>query len=229
LVFPQSEFTRLGLFIGASIPIGVTSVIWTSIAKGDVPQALVAVTADTLLSPFLLPALIFMVAGQLVHINYGQMLVGLLLMVTIPSFLGMGVNALARGRLTEFTSSIGGCTSKLSLFVVILINANAVAPEIGWTPSLIKLLLTILTISICGFLLGYAGTFILKERRRDTVATMVYNVGMRNIAFGSVLAVTYFPAAVAIPVTLATLFQQPLSALVLHLFNRYDRRKLQSK
>lgn len=223
LFYPHSELTRLGFLIGASIPIGVTSVIWTSITRGDVPQALVAVTADTLLTPFLLPVFIFLVAGQTVYIHYGQMLVELLLMVTIPSFLGMAVNALTHERLAGFTRTAGGFTSKLALFGVILINASAVAPEIDWDSALVKMLLTILIISVSGYYLGYAGSYALKERRRDTVATMVYNVGMRNISFGSVLAVAYFPPAVAIPVTLAMLYQQPLAAVVSHLFNRFDR------
>jgi predicted Na+-dependent transporter len=223
LFYPQSELTRLGFLIGASIPIGVTSVIWTSITRGDVSQALVAVTADTLLSPFLLPVFIVLVAGQTVHIHYGQMLVELLMMVTIPSFLGMAVNALTHGRLVRFTHSAGGFTSKLALFGVILINASAVGPEINWNLSLLKMLLTILILSVSGYYLGYAGSYVLKERRRDTVATMIYNVGMRNISFGSVLAVTYFPAAVAIPVTLAMLYQQPLAAVVSHLLQHFDR------
>ncbi|TEB06009.1 Sodium Bile acid symporter family protein [Pelotomaculum schinkii] len=223
LFYPQSELTRLGFLIGASVPIGVTSVIWTSITRGDVSQALVAVTADTLISPLLLPVFILLVAGQTVHVYYGQMMMELLLMVTIPSFLGMAVNAWTHGSLAGFTRSAGGFTSKLALFGVILINASAIAPEINWNSSLLKMLLTILFISVSGYYLGYAGSYALKERRRDTVATMVYNVGMRNISFGSVLAVTYFPPAVAIPVTLAMLYQQPLAAVVSYLFHRFDR------
>jgi len=229
LFYPHSDLTRLGFLIGASIPIGVTSVIWTSITRGDVSLALVAVTADTLLSPFLLPVFIVLVAGQTVHIQYGHMLVELLLMVTIPSFLGMAVNSLTHGRLVGFSRSAGGFTSKLALFVVILINASAIAPEISWNSSVIKMLLTILIISVSGYYLGYAGSYALKDRRRDTMATMVYNVGMRNISFGSVLAVTYFPPAVAIPVTLAMLYQQPLAAVVSYLFQRFDRLRLRSQ
>jgi BASS family bile acid:Na+ symporter len=222
LFYPHSDLTRLGFLIAASIPIGVTSVIWTSIAKGNVPLALVAVTADTLVSPFLLPVLLLLVAGQTVHLDYSQMLVELLLMVTIPSFLGMAVNALTHERLKRFSQSIGGFTSKLGLFAVIFINASAIAPEINWNLSLIKMLLAILAMSVSGYYLGFAGSYALKERTRETVATMVYNVGMRNIAFGSVLAIAYFPPAVAIPVTLGMLYQQPLAAAISHLFQRFD-------
>lgn len=221
LFYPDNPFIRLGFLIGAFIPIGVTSIIWTSVTSGDVALALVAVTLDTLISPFLLPVLISLVAGRTVHIDYVHMLVGLLWMVTIPSLLGMAVNDLTRGRLVKFSHSVGGFTSKVALFFVVFFNASIVAPEINWNSSLVKMLLVILMLSICGYCLGYAGSYALRDRRRDTVVAMVYNVGMRNISFGSVLAVTYFPAAVAIPVTLAMIFQQPLAAVVSYLFSRF--------
>ncbi len=223
LFYQDSYFTRLGLLMGAAIPIGVTSVIWTSVANGDIALALVAVTMDTIVSPVLLPAFIFLVAGKAVHIDFVHMLVELLWMITIPSTLGMIVNDLTHQRLANFTSSVGGLTSKFALFLVVFINASAVAPEISWSFSLGKMLLVILSLVICGYSLGYVGSLVLSNRKRAIVVTMVYNVGMRNIAFGSVLAIAYFPASVAIPITLAMIFQQPMAAVVSYLFNRFDR------
>lgn len=114
-------------------------------------------------------------------------------------------------------------TSKLALFLVVFFNASAVAPEILWSVSLLKMLLIILMLVTCGYGLGYVGSLLLNHRRRATVVTMVYNVGMRNISFGSVLTMAYFPASVAIPITLAMIFQQPMAAAVSYLFNRFDR------
>ena len=108
LLYPDSALIRLGFLIGASIPIGVTSILWASIVKGDIPLALVIVTVDTLLSPFILPVIIYLMAGTAVQINYGHMLGDLLLMVTIPSFLGMAVNTATRGAITKFADSFGG-------------------------------------------------------------------------------------------------------------------------
>ncbi|KJS16354.1 MAG: bile acid:sodium symporter [Peptococcaceae bacterium BRH_c4b] len=225
LFYPDSALTRLGFLIGAAIPIGVTSIIWTSIVRGDVTLALVAVTVDTVLSPLLLPVYIALVAGRSVHIDYIHLLLGLFGMVTIPSLLGMAFNDLSSGKLSRYSRSLGGFTSKVALFGVVYINASAVVPEISWGTPLVKMLLVILLLVMSGYYLGYAGSFVLRDRRRSTVAAMIYNVGMRNISFGSVLAVAYFPAAVAVPVTLAMLYQQPLAAAVSYLFSRFDRRR----
>lgn len=223
--YPDNHLVRLGLLLGALTPIGVTSIVWTSLVRGDVALALAGVTVDTLVSPFLLPLLLALVAGQVVEVDYKRMLVGLLLMVTLPSILGVAANELSRQRLVHFSRTIGGFTSKLALFGVIYINAGAVAPEIHWETSLAKMLLAVLVMVAGGYLLGYLGSFVLKERSHGTVTAMIYNVGMRNISFGVVLAVAYFPPAVAVPVTLGMLFQQPLAALISYFIQRPGRRE----
>lgn len=47
---------------------------------------------------------------------------------------------------------------------------------------------------------------------------MIFNVGMRNTSFGSVLAIAYFPPAVAFPIILTLLYQHPIAAIVTQLF-----------
>ncbi|MDK2820722.1 MAG: bile acid:Na+ symporter, family [Clostridia bacterium] len=220
IFYPADSYVRLGLIIGALIPIAVTSIIWTSVLKGDIALTLVAVTIDTLVSPFLLPLFIFIIVGETVQIDYMDMFFGLLWMVTVPSMLGMALNDLTKGGLKKFGHSIGGLTSKIALFFVVVINAGLVAPEVDWDISLAKMLLVLLLIAVCGFGLGYLGSYVLKHRSWDSTVSMIYIVGMRNISFGSVLAVTYFPPAVAVPVTLAMLFQQPLAGIVAYLLNR---------
>lgn len=223
LFYPHDFSMRLGFLVSASIPIGVTSIIWTSLTSGDVALALVVVTLDTMIVPVWLPAFFTVMVGRVVHIDFLHMLFQLLLMVTIPSLIGMVVNDLTKGRLAEFSKSVGGFSAKIAMFMVVFINAAIVGPEIIWDASLFKMLLVILILVSLGYYLGYLGTYILKTRHWETVSAMVYNVGMRNISFGSVLAVTYFSPAVAVPVTLAMLYQQPLAAIVSYLFRRWRR------
>jgi len=46
----------------------------------------------------------------------------------------------------------------------------------------------------------------------DSVAVQ-FNSGMRNLSAGAVIAIKYFPSAVAIPVITGMLFQQILAAM----------------
>lgn len=49
----------------------------------------------------------------------------------------------------------------------------------------------------------------------------MFSGGMRNISAGAVLAVSYFPPAVAVPVVLGMLFQQTLASIYGFAINRY--------
>jgi predicted Na+-dependent transporter len=220
LFYPDDYLMRLGFLISASLPIAVTSIIWTSIAGGNVAVSLVTVTLDTLIVPFFLPIFFALTVGQTLQINYQQMIWQLMLMVTLPSLLGMILHDLTSGGLDNFSNSFGGFSSKVGIIVVIMINASIVAPFIQWGLPLLKMLMVILFLVASGYLLGFLGTFALKDNSREMKATMTFNVGMRNISFGAVLAISYFPSAVAVPIILATLYQQPIAALIGSLLNR---------
>jgi predicted Na+-dependent transporter len=220
IFYPNDSSIRLGYLIGACIPIGVTSIIWTSLVKGDLATSLVAVTLDTFIVPFVLPLFFHFAVGQTIHLNYLQMVEELMLMVTVPSIIGMLFHDWTKGKVTGFSKSIGGATAKLGLFLVILINSGVVVPQIPWDISIVKTVFVTLFIVSTGYFVGYLGSFVIKDRSRGTVLTMIYNVGIRNNACGLVIALTYFPVRVAIPITLSILFQQPLATLISHLYKR---------
>lgn len=220
IFYPDNFAMRLGFLITASIPVGVTSIMWTSIINGDVALALMVVTLDTFIVPLWLPIFFRMIVGHAVHIDFWHLVLQLLIMVTVPSLAGMLINDITRGKTTAFAKSVGGLTAKLTMFGVILINAAEVGPDIQWDISLLKMLFAVLLLVISGYTLGYIGSFFYRNPKPATIGAMIYNVGMRNISFGSVLAVTYFTPDVAIPVTLGMLFQQPLAAAISYYWSR---------
>ncbi len=220
IFYPNDPLIRLGYLVGASIPIGVTSIIWTSLVKGDLAVSLVAVTLDTFVVPLVLPLFFTLTVGKTVTLNYLEMIEELMLMVTVPSILGMLLHDWTHGKVARFSTSVGGATSKIGLFFVIVINAAMVMPEITWNVSIVKTLLVTLVVVATGYLVGYLGSFLLKDHSRKLILTMIYSVGMRNNACGLVVALTYFPPTVAIPITLSILFQQPLASFIASLNKR---------
>ncbi|HAK73355.1 MAG TPA: hypothetical protein DCP36_06720 [Sporomusaceae bacterium] len=91
---------------------------------------------------------------------------------------------------------------------------------------MLKTLLVTLFIVIAGYSLGYLGSFATKDRSYATTIAMIYNVGLRNLSFGLVLALTYFPAAAALPITLGMLYQQPIAAIIPYLYKQSPLKKL---
>ncbi len=49
--FARDFYTQLGFLIGATVPVGVASIIWTSVTGGNTALALATVTLDTILTP----------------------------------------------------------------------------------------------------------------------------------------------------------------------------------
>lgn len=223
IFYPQDQLIRLGFLISASIPVAVTSIIWTSLTNGNVPLALVVVTLDTLIVPIILPLFFLITVGEVVAIDYQDLILRLLIMVTIPSVVGMFIHDMTQGRLEKFTKTVGGFTSKMAFFMVIFLNAAMVADEFHWDFTMLKLLSVVLLLVIAGYALGYLGYRLLKGAPSGVLSAMLYNVGMRNISFGTLLALSYFPPAVAVPITLAMLYQQPMAAIVGQILRRTER------
>jgi predicted Na+-dependent transporter len=226
LFLADAEQAKLGLLVGAAIPVGVTSLIWTALSRGNIAVCLVAVTLDTFIVPVLLPFYYKLIVDQSVIINYQTLVIQLVLMVTIPSIAGMVLYDWSGGQIAGFAKGIGGVTAKLALFLVVLLNASLVAPEIHWSLSIVHIMAVVLLLVVSGYALGYVGALCIPNYSRDIMMAMIYSVGMRNISCGLVIAITYFPPAVAVPITLCMLFQQPIAAAIPNIFRYFEARKL---
>jgi predicted Na+-dependent transporter len=75
-------------------------------------------------------------------------------------------------------------------------------------------------------LIGFLGSYVFKDRSKETALAMIYCVGLRNISFGLVLALTFFPPPVAVPITMFILFQQPFAAMIPYLFRKINKKHL---
>ncbi|MEG9295581.1 bile acid:sodium symporter family protein [Mangrovibacillus sp. Mu-81] len=222
IAFPGDGLTVTGLLLAMVIPTGITSFVWVTIYKGNIGLALSIILVDTILSPFIVPASLSLIVGQKVEMNSWSIMSGLVWMVVIPSIAGMLCNHLTKGTIKE---TVGRCLSpfsKIGIGVVVAINSSAVAPyllELSWKLFLIAFV--VLFIAFSGFAIAWLlGT--LFKQSRETKASLLFTGGMRNISAGAVIAVQYFPAAVAVPVVIGMLFQQVLASLFGFLFHRHE-------
>ena len=229
LFYSDAPQMKLGLLVAAAIPVGVTSVMWTALAQGNIPISLVAVTLDTIIVPALLPVYFNIIIGQTVDINYISLVIQLLLMVTIPSIAGMLFFDWTGGKTAGFSKGVGGITSKLALFIIMLFNGSLVSPAISWSIDTVQMIIVALIMVISAYALGYTGSLCIPNRSRDITMAMIYSVGMRNASCGLVIAITYFPPAVAVPIALLMLFQQPIAAVIPNVFKFFEEDSTKSQ
>ncbi|MFZ7943022.1 bile acid:sodium symporter family protein [Neobacillus sp. 19] len=226
IAFSGDAYTITGLILGMVIPTGVTSFIWVSIYKGNIPLVLAVILIDTLLSPILVPLSLSLFVGQRVELDFISMMKGLLGMIVIPSLIGMLLNQATKGKINEQVGSRLAPISKICIGIVVMLNGSVVAPYLKHINlKLVGIALTVFFIALTGYLFSFLLGRLMK-RDRDTVITLTFSGGMRNISAGAVLAVSFFPAAVAVPVVVGMLFQQILASTNGYFLDRFYHKKV---
>src|SRR5699024_4874203 len=217
----NDDLLTIGFVISVAIPTGVTSVIWINISQGNLPFGLSIILIDTLLAPFIFPILLKLFAGEVIQIDSYSLIIDLLLMILLPSILGILFSELRKLNIHNIKEKFGAF-AKLCLLAVVTVNSSAIAPylkEATW--QLLSVILVIFFLSLTGFTLSLIiGHFLFKDLQ--IVTTLVFIGGMRNIAIGIVIAVSRFPAKTAIPVVFCMLFQQVLAALFSKITAKYQ-------
>ncbi len=191
---------RLGIVMIGCVPGAMASNVLTLVARGNVSYSLSLTTMATLVAPLFVPAMLWVALSQRVQIPVQSMFVTLCTMVVLPVIVG---HALGRWRpgWSSLAKRIGPVVANLTILWVI---AVVVAKNReGFQSVDLRLVTTLLTINIGGYLAGAIGAKWLKlppgMRRALTL-----EIGMQNAGLGSVLAANYFGDAAALAPALYT-------------------------
>lgn len=211
----------IGFILSVAVPTGVTSFIWASICKGNLPLCLSIILIDTILSPLVLPTLVHIAVGETVEINTMSIMLDLFWMIVLPSIAAVLLNEWTKGEINRTLGKTLAPFQKLSIFLIVAINSSTVAPflkNITW--EIVWIIMVVLLIAVCGYMMCLViGHLFFKDY--GIIATVVFTGGMRNIAVGVVIASTYFPAKVVMPVVFGMLFQQVLASQFSRVMEKY--------
>ncbi|MDR2478905.1 MAG: bile acid:sodium symporter family protein [Treponema sp.] len=220
LCFHSSADTVSGFVLLFSGPTAVSGFMWVSMYMGDKALCLALILLDTLLAPLLVPGTISLLMGTKVTMDMGGIAVSLILMVVVPTVIGVTANEVSRGKIPSRLCPYLNPVSKIFLMLVIAANTAPAAPRIRLDePRLWGIAALCVVLSAVGFALarlsGIAG-------RCDTgrSITLFFSGGLRNISAVTTIAVTFFPEAAALPALLGIVFQQSLSAVMARLLVR---------
>ena len=220
----DDRLLTIGFVLSVAVPTGITSFIWASICKGHLPLCLSIILIDTILSPIVLPMLVHFVVGEQIEIDTMSIMVDLLWMIVLPSIAAVLLNERSKGEIVLTLGKKLAPFQKLSLFLIVGINSSAIAPflkNITW--EIVWIIVVVMIVAISGYAMCLVlGHFLFKDA--DIIATVVFTGGMRNIAVGVVVASTYFPAKVVMPVVFGMLFQQILASQFSRILEKYKER-----
>lgn len=221
LAFSGDSLTITGLVLAMAIPTGITSFVWVSIYKGNTALTLAIILIDTMLSPFVVPLSMSLLVGGNIEMDIIGMTQGLLMMIVIPSIVGMTLNQVVKGKVIRNLSARLSPLAKLAMGLVVMLNGAVVAPYLlDVNLKLIGIAIIVFFIALSGYLISFFAGKLFKQDK-ETIIALMFSGGMRNISAGAVLAVSYFPPAVAVPVVLGMLFQQTLASIYGFAINRY--------
>jgi predicted Na+-dependent transporter len=142
------------------------------------------------------------------------MATSLVLMVLVPTVIGVGANEASGGKLPPIVSPYLNVVAKVCLVLVIAANASPVAPQIQLDNPQVYLIAA-LCIGfgafgyVCAKLIGILGRL-----PREKRVTLFFVIGLRNISAATTIAIQFFPAAAALPCLLGIVFQQVLAAIM---------------
>ncbi|SOC41796.1 bile acid:sodium symporter family protein [Ureibacillus acetophenoni] len=223
LVFHDHLLT-IGFVLSVAIPTGVTSFIWVSFCKGHLALGLSIILIDTLIAPFVVPTLLHFVVGEAVSINTTSIMIDLLWMIVLPSIAGVVLNELTKGKVVDKIGKPLAPFQKICLFLIIMINSSAIAPyfeHMSW--EILWIIVVVFVLAVSGYALCLLiGHFLWKDI--SIITTFIFTGGMRNIAVGVVIATTYFPSKVVMPVVFGMLFQQVLAAQFSKILEKYKEK-----
>ena len=167
---------------------------------------------DTILAPFLIPAVLKLLVGSSVKMDTVGMMKELVFMIALPAVLAMCLNEVSHGKVMETWPKKLAPFSKMCLIFVVTSNSSKVSPYMKHlNGERLEVAAAILALAAGGYAIGWIIAILTRQNKEATVS-MIYGSGMRNISAGAVIAGAYFPAETLFPVMIGTLFQQILAA-----------------
>lgn len=179
----EAEIAAGILLIGCS-PSGLASNVMAYIAKANVPLSIAITSCATLLAPIFTPALMKLLAGQLIEISFWSMMFDILKMVILPIIVGLLVNYLFK-KYTETLNRILPIVSMAGIAIIIVIITAAGRDSLLSIGKV--LIIAVLCHNLLGYTLGYWGGRLFGMKEQDC-RTIAIEVGLQNAGLASGLA-----------------------------------------
>jgi len=213
LLFGSDANLVTGIVLEFCVPVAVVSTMWVGMSSGDMALGLGTLLVSTVLSPVTIPLTLKVLLGQTVQVDVATMMFDMLVEIALPALAGVAINDLTRGWGRRVLSPALMPAARITIMLVIIANSTGISSYMTHlTPTLVAVAIFICAFSSAGYVVGYLAARLLREPRAEAVTT-TFQVGMRNISAGAVLAQQFFPPEVMFPVVAGTLFQQILASL----------------
>ena len=217
-VFGLSNELLVGVVLVGTCPGGTSSNVITYLSKGDTALSVGMTSINTLLAPFLTPALTYLYLRTTVSVDVKSMFVSIIQVVIIPIGLGLMINKL----FGKYTQKISDVLPTVSVTAICLIVAAVVShnSEKILSTGLVIFAVVILH-NLLGYLCGYLiGVFFKMDLPRKKAVAI--EIGMQNSGLATTLAGTAFPnlAMATVPGAIFSVWHNISGAILAGIYRR---------
>lgn len=178
-----------GVILVGTCPGGTSSNVITYLSKGDVALSVGMTSVNTLLAPFLTPAITYLLLRTTVSVDVLGMFLSIIKVVIIPILLGFIINKLW-GKYTEKISDVLPLISVLAITLIVASVVSHNSERILETGVIV--FIVVILHNAFGYLAGYLLGMLLKLPLGKKKALSI-EIGMQNSGLATSLAQTAFP------------------------------------
>ena len=208
----------VGVVLVGTCPGGTSSNVITYLSRGDTALSVGMTGINTLLAPFLTPALTFLYLRTVVSVDVRSMFLSIIQIVIVPIGLGLLINKLFGKR----TQKIRDALPAVSVTAICLIAAAVVSHNSEKILSTGGVIFAVVILHnllgyLCGYLVGVL--FRMDPPRKKAVAI---EIGMQNSGLATTLAGTAFPgmAMATVPGAIFSVWHNISGAMLAGVFRR---------
>ena len=194
-LFGLDPLLAAGVVLVGSCPGGTSSNVMTYLARGDVAFSVTMTSVSTIISPIMLPSMMYIYAGQWINVPVINLFLSTVKIILVPVILGLSFRMLMKDKIKYVLPVLPSVSAASIIFIVGVIvaaNTDAIA-----TVGLVVAIVSIIH-NVFGFSIGYgvARFFGMDVTRARAVSI---EIGMQNSGLAVALANTYFGALAALP------------------------------
>ena len=221
-VFQLDLALLAGVVLVGTCPGGTSSNVITYLSKGDVALSVGMTSVNTLLAPFLTPAITYLLLRTTVTVDPVSMFLSIVKVVIVPIALGFIINKLWG----KFTQKLVTVLPSVSVVAICLIVAAVVSHNAGKIMSTGAIVFVVVILhNLLGYACGFGIGKALHMSPSKTKAISV-EIGMQNSGLATSLAGTAFPdlAMATVPGAIFSVWHNISGAILANLYNRWTEK-----
>ena len=214
-IFELPDFFAVGLILLSCCPGGTASNVIAYLSNLNVAFSVSMTFISTVAGVILTPFLVSNISGELINVDLKGLILSATKVVLVPVFLGVFVSKY----FPLFTKRMIIYSPSVSVLLIVLIVASIIGEgkEIIFQSG-INLIISVMTLHLLGFILGYIISFIFLRDKKLSKAICI-EIGMQNSGLGVVLAKeNYVNPTTAIPSAMSSLVHSIYGSIFVSIF-----------